>query len=252
MPENQTGARFLLKIWFASCLDGVIGMREGGSSRFGKYEMSGVPGGGNMSENSGASEDKGVCFVERATIRLVLSFRREISDCGVMSFPKSVDDTVSLCSKVKKKAAQVHQNKFRTLHTFSFRGEDDDMCKRSFVVLDYRRCLVLGYSEGQFISLVYIKLELCLSVCDQVDVPFKLSKNMEKSSWRLGSTTTRTEFPVLDFACTRLKKPSTNTMSHRGENMTAEVEARWMSLLRVTRHGRVKLLASNWQRSPPF
>jgi hypothetical protein len=76
-------------------------MREGDSLRFGKYEMSGVPGGGNMSENSGAREDRGVCFVERAIIRLVLSFRREISDCGVISCPKSVDDKVSFVQNKK-------------------------------------------------------------------------------------------------------------------------------------------------------
>lgn len=53
--------------------------------------MSGVPGGGNTSENSGAREDSGVCFVERPIIRLVFRFAREISACGVMSLAKSVD-----------------------------------------------------------------------------------------------------------------------------------------------------------------
>jgi hypothetical protein len=35
------------------------------------------------------------------------------------------------------------------------------MCKRSFVIVNDRRRLVLGYSESQVISLVYIMLELC-------------------------------------------------------------------------------------------
>jgi len=56
---------------------------------------------------------------------------------------------------------------------------------------------------------------------------------MEKSSWRLGSTTTRTEFPVLDFASTRVMRPRANAMSHRDENMTTVVEERWVGFLDI-------------------
>ena len=63
--------------------------------------MSGVPGGGNTSENSGAREVRRVCFVERPIIRLVFRFAREISACGVMSLAKSVNKIVSLGSKLK-------------------------------------------------------------------------------------------------------------------------------------------------------
>lgn len=83
------GAKFLLKIFVASCLEGLIGITEAGSSRFGKYEIRGVPGGGRIRENSGARDVNGVCFVESATIMLVLRSRSVMRDCGVISFAKS-------------------------------------------------------------------------------------------------------------------------------------------------------------------
>ena len=91
-PENHIGRPsliVLLKILVASCWVGVMGMSDAGSARFGKYEMRGVPGGGRMSENSGASSDRGVCFVDKAIIKLVLSLRISTRDCGVMSAAKS-------------------------------------------------------------------------------------------------------------------------------------------------------------------
>ena len=53
-----------------------MGMTVTGSSRGGKWETSGVPGGGRMRENSDAREENGVCFWERAMRRLVLPERR--------------------------------------------------------------------------------------------------------------------------------------------------------------------------------
>ena len=88
-PENHIGAKFLLRMLVASCFVGVIGMRDAGSSRFGKYEIRGVPGGGRMSENSGARDDKAVCFEESASMRFVLSLVRATRDWGVMSFGRS-------------------------------------------------------------------------------------------------------------------------------------------------------------------
>lgn len=51
--------------------------------------MSGVPGGAGVSENSAAREVRGVCFVERATRRLVLLSKRVTRDWGVISFAKA-------------------------------------------------------------------------------------------------------------------------------------------------------------------
>lgn len=49
--------------------------------------------------------------------------------------------------------------------------------------------------------------------------PFKPSKNIEKSSLRLGSTTTRTELPELDFALAQLAKAIPNRTSPFRENI---------------------------------
>ena len=119
-----------------------------------------MPGGGNTSENSGAREVRGVCFEERPTIRLVFRFAREISACGVMSLAKSVNKIISLCLKSKGLLECNRINK-EVSRTFSFRGEENDMCERSFVVLNNRRGFVLGCSECQVIPLIYRKLELC-------------------------------------------------------------------------------------------
>ena len=64
-------------------------MRVAGVSRLGKWEMSGVPGGGRMSVNSAASEERGVCLGESARRRFVFLERRETRDCGVMSAAKA-------------------------------------------------------------------------------------------------------------------------------------------------------------------
>ena len=59
----------------------MTGMTVAGVSRSGKWEMSGVPGGGRMSENSAARELIMVCFLEEsARMRFVPFVRRETSD----------------------------------------------------------------------------------------------------------------------------------------------------------------------------
>lgn len=47
--------------------------------------MRGVPGGGRMSENSDASDVRGVCLCDRASSRLVFLESSDTRDCGVMS-----------------------------------------------------------------------------------------------------------------------------------------------------------------------
>ena len=65
---------------------GAMGTTDAGVSRSGKWEMSGVPGGGRMRENSGAREVSGVCFLEeRARRRFVPWPRSSTRVCGVMS-----------------------------------------------------------------------------------------------------------------------------------------------------------------------
>ena len=51
--------------------------------------MRGVPGGGRMRENSGAREERGVCFDDRAIRRLVFLESSETRDCGVTSAAKA-------------------------------------------------------------------------------------------------------------------------------------------------------------------
>lgn len=82
------GAIFLEIILRSSCLEGLIGMSEAGSERFGKYEIRGVPGGGRIKENSAAREERGVDLVDSGKIKLVLDLSNARSDCGVMSFAK--------------------------------------------------------------------------------------------------------------------------------------------------------------------
>lgn len=66
--------------------DTPMGINVTGSSRSGKWEISGVLGGGRIRENSDAKEDNGVCFGESAINKLVLASSRVINDCGVISF----------------------------------------------------------------------------------------------------------------------------------------------------------------------
>lgn len=64
------------------------GITVAGSSRLGKWEMRGVPGGGRVSENSAARVERSVCFGESAMRRLVFLERRVTRDWGVMSCAK--------------------------------------------------------------------------------------------------------------------------------------------------------------------
>lgn len=52
--------------------------------------------------------------------------------------------------------------------------------------------------------------------------PLSPWKNIEKSSWRFGSTTTRTESPELDFAVTKLARPAANRRILLRENISYE------------------------------
>ena len=83
MPENHTGGVLAAR---NGCSDGAdTGIMLGGVSRTGKWEMSGVPGGGRISENSDARVKTGDCVGESATIMLVPALRAVTRDCGVMS-----------------------------------------------------------------------------------------------------------------------------------------------------------------------
>lgn len=78
MPENHTGG-----VLGASkgCAAGTeTGITPGGVSRAGKWEMSGVPGGGRMRENSDARVKTGDCVGERAMMRLVPASRAATRD----------------------------------------------------------------------------------------------------------------------------------------------------------------------------
>lgn len=79
IPENHTGASFDETTLGVTGLTGT-GITVAGSSRCGKWEMRGVPGGGRVRENSEASVYTGVCFGERAMRRLVFLERRETRD----------------------------------------------------------------------------------------------------------------------------------------------------------------------------
>ncbi len=66
-----------------------MGITLAGPSLSGKWEISGVPGGERIRENSAASEESIVCFGESTTKRLVLSESNWTRFWGVMSFAKS-------------------------------------------------------------------------------------------------------------------------------------------------------------------
>lgn len=83
MPENHTGGVLGVRNGWSDGAD--TGITLGGVSRAGKWEMSGVPGGGRISENSEARVKMGDCVDERATIMLVPALRAATRDCGVMS-----------------------------------------------------------------------------------------------------------------------------------------------------------------------
>ena len=83
MPENQIGAVVDERI--GSDFGMSMGMTVAGESRFGKWEMRGVLGGGRMRENSGASELRIVLFVESAKRMLVFLARRLIKDWPLIS-----------------------------------------------------------------------------------------------------------------------------------------------------------------------
>ena len=57
---------------------------------------------------------------------------------------------------------------------------------------------------------------------EEVNTPVRPSKKMEKSSLRVGSTTTRTELPVLDFALTQLAKAAPKRTNLFKENMETD------------------------------
>lgn len=71
-------------------------MVVGGSSRSGKCEISGVCGGGRMSENSAAREEIGVCIGERAKMMLTLPDNRATRDWGVISGAYAMQSTLSV------------------------------------------------------------------------------------------------------------------------------------------------------------
>jgi len=50
-------------------------------------------------------------------------------------------------------------------------------------------------------------------------LPLKSSKNIEKSSFRFGSTTTRRELPILDFAFAKLNRANPNNKTLFSKNM---------------------------------
>lgn len=81
-PENQTCGIPGVRIGDIETGTGII---VGGSERAGWCDISGVSGGGRMSENSVAREVSGVCLGASAMRRLVFSDRSPTRDCGVMS-----------------------------------------------------------------------------------------------------------------------------------------------------------------------
>src|SRR6266403_896381 len=73
VPENHTGGVLGVN---KGCPGGTeTGITVGGVSRAGKWEMSGVPGGGRIRENSDARVKTGDCVGERAMMRLVPALR---------------------------------------------------------------------------------------------------------------------------------------------------------------------------------
>jgi hypothetical protein len=81
MPENYTGRVLGVR---NGCFDGAdTVITLGGVSRAGKWEMSGVPGGGRMRENSEARVKMGDCVDETATIMLVPALRAATRETAV-------------------------------------------------------------------------------------------------------------------------------------------------------------------------
>jgi hypothetical protein len=92
MPENHTGDVLGVS---RGCSEGTeTGITLGGVSRAGKWETSGVPGGGRTRENSEARVKIGVWLEERATMRFVPALRAATRDCGVMSGAKATERQV--------------------------------------------------------------------------------------------------------------------------------------------------------------
>jgi hypothetical protein len=98
MPENHTGG--VLGVSKGCCGGTETGITLGGVSRAGKWEISGVPGGGRTRENSEARVKMGVWLGERATIRFVPALRAATRDCGVMSEAKATEGQVGKQSDV--------------------------------------------------------------------------------------------------------------------------------------------------------
>ena len=80
-PLNHTGGRSGLRIGAMGFSGGSTGTTVRGVSRSGKCDISGVPGGGSVSANSGARLVNGVClFAESARTRFVPFERSSTSD----------------------------------------------------------------------------------------------------------------------------------------------------------------------------
>ena len=119
-----------------------------------------------------------------------------------------------------------------------------------FVILNDDWGHILWSTESQVIALIYDShtLEIVM-IHNSLNAPFRPSKNIEKSSWRLGSTTTRTEFPVLDFAFTMLAIPAATIKSLWRENIGREdPRSSGFSGLLVTLHFHVASDALVWQQ----
>jgi len=97
MPENQIGADVEERM--GSDFGMSMGTTEAGS-RFGKWELRGVLGGGSKRENSGARVLGMVLLAERVKAGLVFLARRSISDWPVMSAANSDDIVAWLASHV--------------------------------------------------------------------------------------------------------------------------------------------------------
>lgn len=98
------------------------------------------------------------------------------------------------------------------------------MRKCNLVVLSDEGTFIFWCTECQVISLVYCTFICqCCSMSNKgANIPLSPWKNIEKSSWRFGSTTTKTEFPELDFAEARLAMPAAKRRILRRENMASE------------------------------
>jgi hypothetical protein len=70
----------------------------------------------------------------------------------------------------------------------------------------------------------FLKSSVCYATCLKF-LPLKSSKNIEKSSFRFGSTTTRRELPILDFAFAKLNRATPNNKALFRKNMWQSVRA---------------------------